>query len=85
MATNSGSAGGFLLGVLVGGIIGGATAMMYTPMPGKKFRKRLAKTTDQILDDVNDYIEDANDVIKSKRKQAESIIDEAKRLVSNVV
>jgi len=85
MASESGKAGGFMLGILVGGLVGSAVAMLYTPMTGKKLRKQIAKTTDNLLEDVNDYIDAANDMIKERSKQAESLIDEAKRLISNAV
>jgi gas vesicle protein len=87
------SAGKFIMGILIGGVIGTAIAMLYAPMDGKKLRKRLVKTKDDIMDDVNDILDDVNDyigsskikaeeVIRHGRKKAESIVSEARKLVS---
>lgn len=85
MARNNGKLGGFLIGIALGGIVGGSVALLYSPTTGKKLRKRIAKTTDNLLEDVNEYIESAGHMIKERRKQAENIIEDAKRLVQSVV
>jgi gas vesicle protein len=80
------SAGKFLTGFFIGGLFGTVLAMLYAPMDGKKLRKRIVKTTDDILDDVNDYIgtskAKADEMVKLSRKKAESIISEAKKLIA---
>jgi gas vesicle protein len=80
------SAGKFLTGFFIGGLIGTTLAMLYAPMDGRKLRKKLVKTTDDIMDDVNDYIgtskHKADEMIKLSRKKAESIVNEAKKLIS---
>lgn len=85
MARGNGKFSGFLIGMTIGSIVGGSVALLYTPTTGKKMRKKIAKTTDNLLEDVNDYIESAGRMIKDRRKQAESIIEDAKRLVQSVV
>jgi gas vesicle protein len=80
------STGKFFTGFFIGGLIGTAIAMLYAPMDGRKLRKRIVKTSDEIMHDLNDYIDTskakADDIIKYSRKKADSIISEAKKLVS---
>jgi gas vesicle protein len=85
MARGNGKMSGILIGLTIGGIAGSVAAMLYTPMTGRKLRKKISKTTDNLLEDVNEYIETAGDMIKERRKQAESLIEDAKRLVQSVV
>jgi gas vesicle protein len=85
MARGNGKLNGFIIGMTIGSIAGGLAALLYTPMTGKKLRKKISKTTDNLLEDVNEYIETAGDMIKERRKQAESLIEDAKRLVQSVV
>jgi gas vesicle protein len=76
----------FLTGFFIGGLIGTTLAFLYAPMDGRKMRKRIVKTTDDILHDVNDYIGTskarADHMVKFSRKKAESIINEAKKLIA---
>ncbi len=88
----------FFTGLLVGGVLGSVFAMLYTPFTGKKMRRNISKTTGDLLDDVNDYIETgkdkadeiftdgkkkADEIIKDGKKKASALIDEAKKIVSN--
>ncbi len=88
----------FFTGVLMGSVIGAVLAMLYTPVTGKKLRRNISRTTGDILDDVNDYIETgkdkadeilkdgkkkADEIIKDGKKKASTLIDEAKKIVSN--
>jgi len=78
--------GKFISGFLIGGIVGTVIAILFAPMDGRKLRKKIAKTTDDILDDVNDYYETsktkAEEIIKMGKRSAESIVNEAKKLIS---
>ena len=77
----------FFTGLLIGGVLGSVLAMLYTPVTGKKLRRNISRTTGDLLDDVNDYIETtkekADELVKDGKKKASSIIDEAKKIVSN--
>ncbi len=78
---------GFVSGLLVGGIIGSVLAMLYTPVSGKKMRRNISKKTDNLIDDVNDFVETGKDkvdgILKDGKKKANTIIDDAKKIVSN--
>lgn len=80
------SAGKFFTGFFVGGILGTVMAILYAPMDGRKLRKKIVRTTDDILDDVNDYIDSsrrkAESMIRTGKKKAESIVHEAKKIIS---
>ena len=77
----------FLTGLIAGGIIGSVAAMLYTPMTGKKLRKKISNVKDDFVDEINDYYETgkekAEEMIKESKKKAETLIDEAKKMVSN--
>ncbi len=87
MSKESEKSNGFITGLLIGGVVGSALAMLYTPFTGKKFRKKISNKTDDIIDDVNDLVdagkEKAEEVIKESKKKAETLIDDAKKIVSN--
>lgn len=80
------SGGKFLTGFFIGGLVATTLAMLYAPMEGRKLRKRIVRTTDDILGDVNDYIGSskvkAEEIIKNGRKKADSILNEARKLIS---
>jgi gas vesicle protein len=68
------SAGKFLTGFFIGGLLGTSLAMLYAPMDGRKLRKRIVKTTDDIVEDVNDYLGEskkkADEIVRLSRKKS---------------
>ena len=78
---------GFLTGFIAGGIVGGILALLYAPMSGKKLRRRIGQTKDELVEDVSEYYEagkeKAGEIIKEGKKKAETIVNEAKKIVSN--
>jgi gas vesicle protein len=87
MSKESEKLNGFITGLLIGGVVGSALAMLYTPFTGKKLRKKISSKADDLMEDVNDIVdagkEKAEEVIKGGKKKAESIIDDARKIVSN--
>ena len=77
---------GFLTGFLIGGLVGGLIALLYAPVTGKRLRRKISNTKDDLVDDVSEYYEagkeKAEDFFKESKKKAETIIDEAKKLVT---
>ena len=78
--------GGFITGILIGSIVGSTVAMLFAPMSGRKLRKKISRTTDYLLEDVNEYVETgkekAEELIKEGKKKATAILTDAKKLVS---
>jgi gas vesicle protein len=74
---------GFVTGLLVGGVIGGVLAILFTPVSGRKMRKNISRTTDNIIDNVSDILGTGKELIKDGKKKATSIIEDAKKIVSN--
>ena len=78
--------GMFISGILIGGIIGSAISMLYAPMTGKKLRRKISNATDDLLEDVNEYVETgkekAEELIKEGKKKASEILNDAKKLVT---
>lgn len=83
MARNSGKVTGIITGLIIGGIAGGIIALLYTPFNGKKMRKMITKKTDDIMDDVKDYVSSAEDALKEGRKKVNSIIEDARKMVTS--
>lgn len=73
---------GFVTGILLGSVVGGIVALLYAPVNGKKLRKQISKKTDAIIDDMNEYYQVVEDMIKDGRKKAESLIDDARKIVA---
>lgn len=83
MARSTGKMTGIITGLIIGGIAGGIFALLYTPYNGRKMRKMISKKTDGIMDDVKDYVSSAEEVLKEGRKKVNSIIDDAKKMVTS--
>ena len=87
MAKDNDKFSAFIMGLLAGGIAGSIIAMLYTPITGRRLRRKIADTKDEIVDDINEYYktgkEKAEDIIHESKKKAESLISEAKKIVSN--
>lgn len=77
----------FITGLLAGGVIGSALALLYAPSSGKKLRRNISRRADDFIDDVEDYYESsrekAEEIINEGKKRANSIIDNARKIASN--
>lgn len=74
--------GGFIAGLLIGGIAAGTTAILYTPVSGKKLRKKINRAKEDLVEDMNEYIETGKEYFADKRKRAEEMITQAKSRMS---
>jgi len=77
----------FLTGLLVGGVVGGVLAMMYTPVSGRRLRRNISRKTDELIDNVNEIVETGKEkldgLIKDGKKKTATIFEDAKKIVSN--
>jgi gas vesicle protein len=73
----------FLLGLMAGGVIGGLTALLYAPKPGRELRNDISKQKDRLIEDANRYIssskEKASELISEGKKRAETIFEDSKK------
>jgi gas vesicle protein len=83
MANESGSVKGFLLGLLAGGAIGAALALLYAPKSGSELRSDIKKRTDDLVEDAEEYIQTAKnkavDMINDGKKRADALIVDARK------
>ena len=82
MSTENNSGLGVFFGMLVGGAIGAALALLYAPKTGREFRDDLRSKTDEYLDEADRYIAEARNrakvLINDGKKKSEKIISDAK-------
>lgn len=82
MASENNSGKGLLVGLLAGGVIGAAIALLYAPKSGRELRKEIKVKTDDYLDEADRYIADAKvrarDLINDGKKRSERLIHDAK-------
>jgi len=53
--------GAFFAGVLIGGLVGAATALLLAPQTGEETRKVIGKTSEEWRDRAQDVLEDARE------------------------
>jgi gas vesicle protein len=75
---------GFLTGLLTGGIVGAALALLYAPSSGRELRAQIRVKKDEIIDDTTEYLQIAKTkaaelINEGKRKSEELIIDAKKK------
>ena len=82
-------AGAFFAGVLIGGLVGAATALLMAPSAADETRRKLGERSETFRDRASDVMEDAREraettVIDARRK-AESIVADARRKAETIV
>ena len=81
--------GAFFAGVLIGGLVGAATALLLAPQTGEETRKVIGKTSEEWRDRAQDVLEDAREgadaTIADSRRRAERILDEARTKADAIV
>lgn len=58
------TAKGFLIGMLVGGIVGAGTALLFAPMEGTETRRKIADTSKSAKDKVSRVASGVKDRVK---------------------
>ena len=78
-------AGAFLLGAFIGGLIGGATALLFAPTSGKKLRRKISDKAEGVYEDAQEYYESgkekAEEIYRDGKKKVTNIVDDAKKIV----
>ncbi len=71
---------GFVKGIILGGLIGAALGILYAPQSGRKTRKDIADTAEDLLEKAKEEYETA---LKKSGKAYDSAIKQLKRLESS--
>ena len=72
---------GFVKGMLLGGMIGAAIALLYAPQSGRKTRKDIERNAERLLDDAKEEYEAA---LKKSGRAYQSAVKKLRRLESSV-
>lgn len=87
MGKGTDKVGVFLTGILVGGVIGGAVAALFTPYSGKKMRRVINRKKDEVVDEFSEIFEvsreKAEELYEETKNRAETLIKDAKKLKSS--
>lgn len=87
MANNNDRVSSFLLGIMVGGVIGGVTALLLAPTSGKKLRRKISDKAEDFYDDAQEYYESGKgrveEIYKEGRKKVSDIVEDAKKIVKS--
>lgn len=63
------TAKGFIIGLLIGGIVGAGTALLLAPMEGSEARKRITDTSKSTVDRVGQMASSVKQRVKCRREQ----------------
>lgn len=82
-------AGAFFAGVLIGGLVGAATALLMAPSAGDETRRKLSERGESFRDRASDMMDDAREraevTVADARRKAESIVADARRKAEVIV
>lgn len=83
------STGTLLLGIVAGGALGAALALLFAPKSGRELRYDIAEMTnayaDRTGDTVNDASERARQIVNDGRRRADTIIEDARVRASSLL
>ena len=86
---DSSAAKGFVVGVLTGGIIGAAIALLYAPKSGKELRADIKNKAGEIADEAEQYLTAAKhkavDIINEGKKKSETLISDAHKKAQSLL
>ena len=73
------------MGVIIGGVIGGATALLMAPTSGKKLRRKISDKAEDFYEDAQEYYDSSKErveeIYKEGRKKVSDIVEDAKKIV----
>lgn len=69
---------GFALGAVIGGLVGGMTALLFTPKSGDKMRRDLAKKYHKTVDRMHDLKDSSVDGSSALYEKAKDVASDAK-------
>jgi gas vesicle protein len=79
----------FVIGVLTGGLVGAAFALLYAPKPGADMRRDLRFRLDDMTDSINDLIGKATgsmpEYMNESRDRAARVVDDARTKASDLI
>ncbi len=82
MANEESTAKGFMIGLLTGGLLGAAIALLYAPKSGKELRADIKTKAGEIADDAEQYLTAAKhkavDIINEGKKKSDQLISDAR-------
>lgn len=82
MAQEESTAKGFMIGLLTGGLIGAAIALLYAPKSGRELRADIKTKAGEIADDAEQYLTAAKhkavDIINEGKKKSDQLISDAR-------
>lgn len=80
---------GMIVGLLTGGAIGAALALLFAPKPGRELRTDLASLTNDYVDKAGDLVNNASSktqqFVNEGRTRAEHLIDDAREKASTIL
>ncbi|MFP3853242.1 MAG: YtxH domain-containing protein [Anaerolineales bacterium] len=86
MSGNNGSFGNFVSGILVGGLVGAAVAILMAPQSGEKTIAELKNRTDEIRSELEraaeNYKKQADNLLESVQTEVEDVSQQAEEATS---
>ena len=79
------SAGGILLAFLIGGAIGAAATIMFTPESGEDVRRRIREFTGEAKERANGFAENAKSSMSSTMEKGKKLYEEKKSAISDAI
>ena len=78
---------GFFLGILIGALIGGVTALLLAPTSGKKLRRKISDKAEDFYEGAQEYYETGKDkaegLYREGKKKVSDIVEDAKKIVTS--
>lgn len=82
------SSNSFLLGALIGGVVGAVTALLLAPKPGKELRRSLSSQADSILDKTEqlrgNVLIKSNELVTKTSSLSQGIVEQSTELINKV-